>query len=404
MRILITTSTFPVALTDGGPRFVFDLARALSQHADVEVLAPHAPGAPITEQWDGVHVHRFRYFWPAGSQRLAYGGGMRENIRASWLARIQVFPLLVAETLALHRRVRSSDVEVVNSHWMVPQGLTGAWARGRRRRFRHVLHVHAADVYLLARLPFGRAIARFVLSRTDALLADGSHVRDALDELVGHPSGAVLQPMGAWVADFQAPVEPVVTRFAAGYLAFVGRLVEKKGVVHLLRAFARVHTRMPDLGLVVIGSGPLQEELTKEAGRLGIEAAVEFTGALPHPDVIRYLRGSRLAVVPSVIDSHGETDGMPTVVVEMMAAGLPVVGSDVDGIPDLITHGRNGWLARPGDVEDLADKLRLALDNHDAAVAESARATASEFDWSAVAEAYLAHLRPQPTVVGGGET
>jgi glycosyltransferase involved in cell wall biosynthesis len=284
---------------------------------------------------------------------------------------------------------------------MVPQGLTTAWARGRRPRFRHVLHVHAADVYLLARFPFGRRIAQYVLDRTETVLADGSHVRDALDALVGAPTGAVLQPMGAWVEDFQAPVEAIPSRFGGGYVAFVGRLVEKKGVVYLIRAVAAIRDRFPDLGLVVIGSGPLQASLTAEVTRLGLDAAVEFAGGQPHNEVIRYLRGCRLAVVPSIIDSQGETEGMPTVVVEMMAAGLRVVGSDVDGIPDVIDHGRNGWLARPGDVDDLADKILTALTDDSGSVVEAARATAAGLDWSRVALAYVPHLQPTPTKADG---
>ncbi len=393
MRILITTSTFPVALTDGGPRFVFDLAKALSSQDEVEVLAPHAAGAATSEKWEGVSIRRFRYFWPSRLQRLAYGGGMRENLRASWLATLQVPFLLIAETSAIRWRTGRNRVEVVNSHWMVPQGLTSAWARGRRPRFRHVLHIHAADIYLLARIPFGAVVARFVLRRADAVLADGSHVRDALDELVGYSTGAVLEPMGAWVDAFDTPAEQITTRFGSGYLVFVGRLVEKKGVTYLIEAMDEIRRRYPGLGLIIIGSGPLQSGLEGEVGRRGLEDVVEFAGAKPHDQVIRYLQGARLAVVPSVIDSRGETEGMPTVVIEMMAAGLPVVGSDVDGIPDVIEHGRNGWLARPADSADLAETIALALESKDPSVPASARETAVEHDWAEIAVRYLSHLR-----------
>jgi glycosyltransferase involved in cell wall biosynthesis len=373
---------------------VFDLAKALGSHDRVEVLAPHAAGAARTEEWDGVTINRFRYFIPTRLQRLAYGGGMRENMRASWLARLQVPFLLFAQVWALRRRVRGGAISAINTHWMVPQGLTAALVRGRARQFRHVLHVHAADVYLLEKVPFGAQIARFVLRRTDAVLADGSHVRDALDSLAGYPSGAVLQPMGAWVADFGDVANPVVSRFPDGYLVAVGRLVEKKGFVHLLRAFARLRDEFPGLGLIVIGSGPLQISLEEEARVLRLGESVDFVGAKPHDEVVRYLHGGRVAVVPSVIDSHGETEGMPTVVVETMAAGLPVVGSDVAGIPDVIDHTRNGWLARPADPVDLADQIRTALTVDTEAVVGAARRTAAEHDWPAVACRYLGYLRP----------
>lgn len=403
MRILITTSTFPVELNEGSPRFVFDLAKALKERGeDVEVLAPHAPGAAKRESWDGVQIRRFRYFWPTRFERLAYGAGMRHNLRGSILAMVQVPFLILVQTVSTRHLVRKLHVQVVNSHWMVPQGLTSAWARGRRRRFHHILHVHAADVYFLAKLPFGGRIARYILDRTDRVLADGSHVRDALDRLVGHPTDAVLQPMGAWVNEFRASDDAHSSRFPGGYLAFVGRLVEKKGAVFLIRALARLENRHRDVGLVIVGSGPLLEELELEVERLDLGSRVDFVGAVAHSDLVRYLRGSRLAVVPSVIDSHGETEGMPTVVVEMMAAGLPVVGSHVDGIPDLIEHGRNGWLAQPADVEDLASKLDEALTADPTSIVSAAGSTADQLDWSHVASAYVMHLQSMPVGPGVG--
>lgn len=392
MRILIATSTFPVALSEGGPRFVFDLAKSLTAYGTVEVLAPHAPGAEHTETWDSVRIRRFRYFWPTRIQRLAYGGGMRENMRASWLAVLQVPFLLAIQVWTVWRLTRRGQVDVVNSHWLVPQGLTTALARGRRAPFRHVLHVHAADVYLLAKLPFGGQIARFVLARSDAVLADGSHVRDALDDLAGFPSGAVLQPMGAWVEQFQADVEPLATKLRPGHLAFVGRLVEKKGVVHLIRAMAAVREHAPQLGLLIIGDGPLRSDLEAEVRRLGLTDVVEFAGARSHDEVVRYLGQAGLAVVPSIIDSRGETEGMPTVVVEMMAAGLPVVGSRVNGIPDVIEHGKNGWLAEPGNPADLAEKILTGLADSKAGASEAALASARAMDWTEVARTYAGYL------------
>ncbi len=388
--VLIATSTFPLGQEDGTPRFVHDLAQALAAHYPVAVLAPDAPGAHRRERMGAVEVIRFTYFRPRRLQRLAYGGGMRENLRGSLLARLQVPLFLMTEARAIRAAVRRGGIRVVNSHWLVPQGLAAAWARGSRGRFRHVLHVHAADVYMLRRLPFGRGLARYVLARTDALFAAGSHVRETLDELKGGPAGAALQPMGVRAEFFRAAAgEPVASEFPQGFLLFVGRFVEKKGVPYLLRAMPRVRRDFPGLGLVLIGYGPLEEELRSEVSRLGLEPAVRFAGRRTHSDVVRFLKSCRAAVVPSVIDSRGETEGMPTVVVEVMAAGARVVASAVDGIPDVVRHGENGWLCRPADPEDLAAKILEALrDSAPSAVIAAARETASSLDWSQVALAY----------------
>ena len=391
MRVLISSSTFPIHRDDGLPRFVYDLAAALAAHCDVTALVPDAPGARPRELMDGIDVRRFRYFWPRRLQALAYGHGILDNLRASAWAKLQPPGFLASQAAATRSLVKREAIDLVNSHWLVPQGVSSALARAWGARFRHVVSVHAADVYLLARLPFGRALTRFVLSRTDRVLAVGTHVRDHLDALVGGSSGAVLQPMGARLELFrEVDAAPVVTPFPEGYLLFCGRLAEKKGLVYLLRALPRVRERHPDLGLVVIGYGALEAELRREVVRLGLSEQVRFAGRQPHSEVARYLRGCRLAVVPSVVDRHGETEGMPTVVVEAMAAGTRVVGSAVDGIPDVIRHGENGWLARPKDPDDLAEKILDALsDSPGSDVLRQMALTAERFAWPRVAERYL---------------
>jgi glycosyltransferase involved in cell wall biosynthesis len=389
MRVLVTSSTFPVRLDDGLPRFVYDLATALSDHCALSVLVPDVPGAAPSERMGPVEVRRFQYFVPRRWQRLAYGHGMRSNMRASRIARLQPLPYLASQVAAIRAVVGERRIDVVNSHWLIPQGLSAALARGRARRFGHVLSVHAADVYLLRRLPFGRSLARFVLGRTDRILADGTQVREALDDLVGRRTEAVIQPMGVWRERFQGDRVPLPA-FPRGYLVFCGRLTEKKGVTYLLQALPRIRERHPGLGLVVVGYGDQEGALRQEAARLGLAEAVVFLGARSHDEIGRYLRGSRVAVVPSVVDRHGETDGMPTVVVEAMASGTRVVATAVDGIPDVVRDGVNGWLCREKDPEDLADAILTALqDPPGSPVVSAADRTAEGLDWTRIARAYL---------------
>lgn len=387
MRVLISTSTFPIRPDDGTPRFVLDLARHLAARCTVAVLAPGDAGAPAREHWDGLEIRRFTYFLPRSAQKLAYGFGMRQNLR-SWLARIQVAPYVAALTAATRAAMAEWRPDVINTHWLVPQGLATALARPRQGSLpASVLSVHAGDIYLLSRLPFGRSLARYVVSRTDASLADGSHVKAALDGLLGTPSEATVQPMGVDLDRF-GPQRSKQGSPDTESLIFVGRLVEKKGAVYLLRALPKVLAHRPRVHLFVVGEGPLKEDLVAEAGRLGIEAAVSFLGRRGHDEVARRLGECRVAVVPSVVDRIGETDGMPTVVVEAMAAGARVVGTAVDGIPDVIEDHRNGWLCPAKDPEALAAAILEALDDKGDAIVRAAFASASDHSWPQVAARY----------------
>jgi len=398
MKILVMASTFPSGDLDGSrPRFVYDLAEALTSHADVIVLAPHHPGAAKRERMGSVDVERFRYWLPASAQRLT--PNMRQQLAASLLAKLQVVPFFCSEIRSLRRLAKRRAVDVVNAHWIIPQGLCAAVVRGLLGgRFRLVVHVHAGDVYMLSKMPGGRWIARYVLSHTDRLFADGTHVRDTLDELVGYESGAVLQPMGVnrnLFTSSRAGEPPESRAFPEGFILFVGRFVEKKGAVYLIRAFGRLRERgRSGLGLVLVGSGPEEGNLRNEVQALGLGDSVRFVGHRTHDEVVGYLQHCRVSAVPSIVDRKGETEGMPTVVVEAMASGVPVVGSAVDGIPDVIRHGENGWLCRQKDPDDLAEILETALDDSERAeIAKAARDTAEHYDWTRIARRYAVALR-----------
>jgi glycosyltransferase involved in cell wall biosynthesis len=391
--VLVSTSTFPLHLGDGLPRFVYDLCEALQPHCDVTALVPDAPGPRLGNGLGGVEVQRFTYMLPRAAQTLAYGHGMRSNMADSWLTRLQPLPFVLFQARATRRVVERRSIPVVNSHWLIPQGLSSALARGRRARFRHVLSVHAGDVHFLQRRRWGRAVARFVVGRSDVVYVDGTGVRDDLSGLLGRAEPMTVQPMGAHVELFrEGPgLAPEEAPFPDGFLLFFGRLVEKKGVVYLLRAMPAILARRPGLGLVVVGYGPELETLRREAGVLGVERSVVFTGRGTHDEIGRYLRSCRAAIVPSVVDRNGETDGMPTVVIEAMSAGALVVASAVDGIPDVVRDADNGWLCRQRDPADLAEKVLSALDDTSASrIRASALRTADGLSWTSVAGRYAA--------------
>lgn len=390
MRVLISTSTFPLREGDGLPRFVHELARALAVRCEVSVLAPGAPGAPDRERWDGVEIERFTYFLPRRAQRLAYGHGMGENLRRSWLARGQVPGFVGCQVRALRALLRRRSFDVVNSHWMVPQGLSAALVRGASG-FAHVVTLHGGDAYLLARLPLARPLTRFVVGRSDALLAVSGNVRERLDAALGRDSGAELLPMGVDLARFAPSTRPAASPFPAGFVLYVGRLAAIKGVSVLLRALPRVREAHPGLGLVVVGQGAEEAALRRQARALGLGEVVRFEGARGPDAVASWLSGCRVAVLPSLRRRDGRAEGLPAVLLEALASGARVVATATGGMPELLRHGQNGWLCRDGDPEDLAGQILAALaDPPDSGLPERARASALPLGWPSVAERTLA--------------
>jgi len=146
-------------------------------------------------------------------------------------------------------------------------------------------------------------------------------------------------------------------------ILFVGRLVEKKGCEYLLRAMQRVQRAHPRCALTIIGDGPLRPSLEALANDLNVSC--HFLGVQPAATVRASLLAARLVCVPSVTAANGDSEGLPTVVGEALAMGIPVVGTTHAGIPELVIPQVTGLLSPERDPDALADALCMLLADED---------------------------------------
>ncbi|MGH8220704.1 MAG: glycosyltransferase [Steroidobacteraceae bacterium] len=142
----------------------------------------------------------------------------------------------------------------------------------------------------------------------------------------------------------------------------VARLVAVKGTRYLLRAFAALARRHDAVRLVVIGEGPLRRSLQRLAAALGIEQRVQFLGGLPHADALAWMRRAAMLVLPSISTATGRVEGLGMVLLEAAATGVPVIGSEVGGIPECVLDGQTGFLVPERDVGALAGRMSELLD------------------------------------------
>jgi colanic acid/amylovoran biosynthesis glycosyltransferase len=145
----------------------------------------------------------------------------------------------------------------------------------------------------------------------------------------------------------------------------IARMVEKKGLSYGLRAFARVVADFPQARYTLIGDGPLRHDLEGLVHELGIPENVDFTGWRDRDEVQQALQEHQILMVPSVTAENGDMEGLPVVLMEGLATGIPVVSTRHSGIPELVRHGQSGLLARERDVDGLEEHLRTLLENTD---------------------------------------
>ncbi|MFA5087596.1 MAG: glycosyltransferase [Candidatus Omnitrophota bacterium] len=141
----------------------------------------------------------------------------------------------------------------------------------------------------------------------------------------------------------------------------VGRLVEQKGFEYLIRACGILKRQSVVFRCLIIGEGELKNRFEKLIDSLSLKGYVEMPGVITQAQIRKWLRKANVFVAPSVIAQNGDRDGIPNVILEAMALGVPVVASDVSGIPEVVINGETGLLVAPAQERELAKALERVL-------------------------------------------
>jgi colanic acid/amylovoran biosynthesis glycosyltransferase len=193
-----------------------------------------------------------------------------------------------------------------------------------------------------------------LLRAASLFICVSAYIRDVLLGRGFPPEKLIVNHCGV---DIPAAVPP---RADGGYILFAGRFVEKKGAALIIDAVRRLQAAGTSLKLVMIGDGPLASALKQQAAGL---ANVEFPGWVSPAELLRWMQGAAALCVPSLTAAGGDSEGLPTVVLEAMALGTPVIATRHAGIPEAITDGQDGFLVAPGDADALAVALKKAHDD-----------------------------------------
>lgn len=354
---------------------------------EVETLTSHFPGLPRREQADGAAIRRL---WAARRRR--------DRGRIGEMSLFMAGATLVGLGAALRRRP-----DAVIAFIGIPGG-PPAWLINRLTGVPYIVALRGGDVpgfrcegidafhRLLA--PFTRKMWRdaaavtansaglATLARAFAPDVAVDVIHNGVDATLFHPAVGAAEPSG------DRPVR----------LLAVGRLTAQKGVDVLLDALARPESTQPELArpglkravLDVVGDGDWRGRLEAQADRLGLAGRVNFLGWRDRDALAAVYRGADVFVLPS------RDEGMPNVLLEAMASGLPAAASRVAGAEDLVAEGETGFLVPPEDPDALAAALKRLVDDAALRRAMGARARARAenlFSWRAAAAAYLDLLR-----------
>jgi glycosyltransferase involved in cell wall biosynthesis len=355
MRVLCITNLFPNPAQPGKGIFNWKQLRLLTQQASVRVISPVAWTDELRgrfrgttafcdrnwREWEGIAVAWCRYFYTPRVLRRHYGSFLKASLR-----------LLVRRTIA------EFQPDLIYACWAYPDGWAAA-RLGHEFNLPVVLKVHGSDLFLLDKFPARKLRTAEALQGADAVLGvgqalcdtavglgarrEGCHVvREGVDPEMFFPGDRATARRELWLA-------PEHRR-----LLFVGNLVPVKAVSNLIEACGLLIREGFPVEADIIGDGPLRDELQKQIEELGLCQTVFLRGRRPAAHLPRWYRAADVFVLPS------ESEGVPNVLIESAACGIPFVATRVGCIPEIADLVRSE-LVQPHDPNALARGIQAVL-------------------------------------------
>lgn len=316
------------------------------------------------ETVEGIRVLRKKAHWVVGNTPIRFS--------------------FYGEMLAL---VRNRNIDLIHAHTPVPFAVDVAALVSRRMGIPLVITYHSNTLYrdqwwmdtlTTLYLPF-QALA---FRRASVIAAVSQGLRQTYPS---YASKMTVIPSGVNLGEFPQTSYPKQSQRCL----FIGPLSSaypSKGLDVLLKSMVRVHQKFPMAELWVAGGGNRQEAFEIMAKKLGIAPRVRFFGQVDHSKIPSMMREANVIVVPSL-----KSEGAPTVIVEAMASGRPVIGTNVGGIPDLIQHGQTGAVVAPHDDGQLAKFIIEYLSNPELAArlgSQGRKQAEQHYAWSTVGKRY----------------
>jgi glycosyltransferase involved in cell wall biosynthesis len=361
LNVLILPSWYPTARYPVGGIFCQEHARALNSLPAISVLVLFIDRAPLRE-------------WLRSRSK---GAALREEsgvkVYRAQMPRIPViWPFLYAPWAFFSvRRVsrrHGFKPDIVHAHVALPAGLAGALLK-RLLGVPLVITEHTSPFSLLMRNRVAAFATRVALLAADRVIAVSKSLRT---EILAYPELRRHVDIVPNVVDVSAFASERAPRASHFRLLFVGEMeTRRKGVDYLLRAMSLLRERGLDVCLDIMGGGRHKEMYKDMAAKLGLAAVCRFHGAVPHRQIASLMAGANLFVLPSLAETFG------VVLVEAMAAGLPVVATRCGGPEEVVTPDV-GVLVDPADPQALADAIADVLGRLDDFPQEHLRRAAEE--------------------------
>ena len=387
-KVLVIGSVYPRFHEDAEvPWLRTSIAHLKKAGLDIQVLAPAYKGLK-SHEIDGVKVNRFRYA-PASWEFLTHEEGAPSKMANKPWLQLLAIPYIISGFFKCIKICRKFKPDVIHAHWPFPHAYI---ALGSAKLFKIplVLNFHGAELLLIRKKKWVKPLLKFAISQAQAVFANSSFTASKIKALRNvdvewSPYGTTLE-----TGTGNAEPHPVQGKFK---ILFVGRHIERKGICYLIEA-AKYLPR-DQFEIRIVGVGDLTEELKKLASESATPNSAEiiFTGKLSSEALANEYRTANVFTLPAIVDSKGDTEGLGVVLIEAMELGLPIVASNVGGIPDVVIDGETGILVPEKDPEALANAYKRLASNPELIsqlLAGAQKRIAECFTWDGIIDRQIA--------------
>ena len=354
MKVLFVTTAYQRSEKDVITPWLVELVvRLKSRGIDVSVFTPSYKGLG-NQIIRGIQIYRFRYFLKK-YENLTHEETAADRVSRNPLYLLLVIFYIIAGTWSVIQLVRRKQYDIVHVHWPLPHIFFGACARiaGKVRLFSTFYGLEIR--WFKKRFPWLVKPLAILINKSDKITAISTHTRNELQNIIKKKIEII--PFSAAVPERKTSISD------ENIILFVGRLVERKGIKNLIKAFADIQNEIPHK-LMIIGDGPERPELEDLVNHLNIGSRVHLTGWISADEKLLHYEKCSFFVLPAIYDKHGDTEGLGVVLIEAMSCAKPVIASNVGGITDVVYDGVNGLLVPPGDSAALAQAIKkLATDD-----------------------------------------
>jgi glycosyltransferase involved in cell wall biosynthesis len=339
-----------------------EAAELFQQGIEPPIFSVRNPKDEPAQDWDARIVKHVHYL-PEEKEllddvhRASKKGKLTAEIRAAldgWGRRTDFLRLYQAVYVGL--RLQAAGVSHVHAHFAGMAARTAFWIT-EFFPITFSFTAHANDIFVPRNFEIGLdklvGASRVVVTETDyAEKFLRERFPERADRIHRIYNGLNLVEFGH--ADFS---------YTPPLIVAVGRLIAKKGLADLIRACALLVERGRSFRCEIFGEGPLENQLRGQIEELGLQERVQLPGAKPQHEIRTRLAEARVFVLPSIADADGGMDNLPTVIMEAMATGLPVVSTKIGGIPEMVIQDETGFLVQPGDAVALAAAIERLIND-----------------------------------------